>query len=261
MSADSHTLQALKHRIARIGEGFDSGEARNFATGHPDLDAALDGGLAEGRIHELFASSVDDAPGAIGFAAMLALKVRPGPLLWLRSEKAERSMGQLYVPGFVELGGEPDRMILALLPDDKALLQAAADAAACSGLGTLVVEFWGKAPLLTLTASRRLALAAEKSGVTLLLLRIDATPVPSAATTRWSIASIPSIPLEANAPGPPLIEIELLRRRTGPSGLRWQMEWNRDERGFRKPALPGAMVPLSGDRSADPITHGARRSA
>lgn len=259
--ADSHILQALKRQIARIDTGFDSPVSRHIATGHADLDAALHGGLAEGRLHELFAFSVDDAPSAAGFAAMLALRAETRPLLWLRSETAEQAMGQFYIPGLSELGGEPDRMILALLPDDAILLRTAADAAACPGLGALVVECWGKAPLLTLTASRRLALAAEKSGVTLFLLRIDAAPVPSAATTRWSITSAPSIPLAAKAPGHPMIEVELLRRRAGPSGLRWQMEWNRDARAFRKPAVSGDMAALSGDRSTDPFRKITRRSA
>ena len=73
-------------------------------------------------------------------------------------------------------------------------------------------------PLLDLTASRRLALAAEQSGVTLLMLRLEAEPVPSAADTRWAVSAAPSQALEANAPGPPQLEIELLRRRVGPFG-------------------------------------------
>jgi len=258
--ADSHILEALKRQIARIDAGFDGSPSQNFTTGHADLDDALHGGLAEGRLHELFASSVDDASSAAGFAAMLALRLKLRPLLWLRSEAAERAMGQFYMPGLAELGGDPASVTMALLPDDKALLRTAADAAACSGLGALVVECWGKAPLLTLTASRMLALAAEKSGVTLFLLRIDAAPAPSAATTRWSIASVPSASLAANAPGHPMIEVELLRRRAGPSGLRWQMEWNRDARGFRKPALPGAVDALSGDRPPDTLRQSAGRA-
>lgn len=258
---DSHVLEALKRHIARIDSSFDGSVPRNFATGHIDLDAALRGGLAEGRLHEVFASSVDDAPSATGFAAMLALRVKAGPLFWLRTEAAERAMGQLYMPGLAELGGDPDGMILALLPDDKMLLQTAADAAACSGLGALVVECWGKAPLLTLTASRRLALATERSGVTLFLLRVDADPVPSAAATRWGITTTPSIAMAPDAPGHTMIEVELLRRRAGPAEMRWQMEWNRDERAFRKPALPGVVAALSGDRSSDPFRESTRQSA
>ena len=71
-------------------------------------------------------------------------------------------------------------LVLGLAPDAKALLRGAADAARCAGLGALVVECWGKCPELDLTASRRLALAAEQSGVTLLMLRLEAEPSPSA---------------------------------------------------------------------------------
>src|SRR3546814_11674827 len=83
---------------------------------------------------------------------------------------------------------------------------------------------------LDLTASRRLALAAEKSGTTLLLLRTGADPVPSAAQTRWSVASAPSRAFAANAPGTPTFDITLLRQRSGPSGTSWRLEWNRYQR-------------------------------
>jgi protein ImuA len=150
----------------------------------------------------------------------------------------------IHAPGLIELGGDPNSLILGQAPDTKTLLRVAADAARCPGLGTLVVECWGKCAGLDLTASRRLALAAEQSGVTLFLLRLEAEPVPSAADTRWAISATPSQALEANAPGLPTFEIELLRRRSGPSGMRWRLEWNRDRLEFSEPALPGAMVPL-----------------
>lgn len=256
-------LDALRRRIAQVDSSSYAPVSADLATGHADLDAALHGGLGQGKLHEFYASSIDDAPCTAGFAAMLALRIDPGPkaLLWLRTEAAERAMGKLYMPGLTELGGDPDRFILAVLPDDKLLLRTAADAGACSGLGALVVECWGKMPLLTLTASRRLALVAEKSGVTLFLLRIDADPVPSAASTRWSISAAPSIAMARNAPGHTMIQVELLRRRKGPAGMSWQMEWNRDERAFRKPALPGAVAAISRHRPADPHGKDVRRSA
>jgi protein ImuA len=104
--------------------------------------------------------------------------------------------------------------------------------------------------VLDLTASRRLALAAEQSGATLFLLRLGAEPAPSAADTRWAVSAAPSEALEANAPGAPTFDIELLRRRSGPSGMRWRLEWNRDRLAFIDPALPGAVVSLSTGRPA-----------
>jgi protein ImuA len=86
------------------------------------------------------------------------------------------------------------------------------------------------------------------------LLRLEAEPLPSAADTRWAVSAAPSRPLEADAPGPPMFEIELLRRRSGPSGMRWRLEWDRDQIIFREPANSGAVVSLPADRpvAADP---------
>jgi len=238
-------LAMLRRELASIAGG-ERPSADRFATGHAALDASLGGGLARARVHELFAGEGDDAASAAGFAAMLALRAggAGAPILWLRTDEAERRGGRLYAPGLAELGGDPDELIIGFAPDAKALLRGAADAARCGGLGALIVECWGRCPALDLTASRRLALAAEQSGVTLLLLRQEAEPVPSAADTRWAVRAAESSALDANAPGPPRFEIELLRRRAGPSGMRWRLEWDRDQSIFREPALPGAMVPL-----------------
>src|SRR3546814_7578464 len=111
--------------------------------------------------------------------------------------------GMVFGSGLVELGLEPDRFIFIIVGDITALLRAADDILRCGGAGALIVEVWGSAPALNLTASRRLALAAEKSGVTALLVRADATPCPSAAQSRWEVQSLASAPIEANAPGGP----------------------------------------------------------
>jgi protein ImuA len=245
-------LAMLRRNLASIAGGGRLFRHRRITTGVEALDAALDGGLAAGRVHELFVAEGDDAASAAGFAAMLALRTvgREAPIFWLRTDEAERRGGSFHAPGLAELGGNPDVLVLGLAPDAKALLRGAADAARCSGLGALIVECWGKCPALDLTASRRLALAAEQSGVTLLMLRLEAKPVPSAADTRWAVSAAPSQALEANAPGPPQLEIELLRRRAGPSGMRWCLEWDRDQLAFREPALPGAVVPLPSRRPA-----------
>lgn len=258
---DSLALHLLKLRLAQSNAGFTPCVQHGLPTGSADLDILLQNGLAQGRLHELYAPDVDDAPSLAGFAAMLSLRMRIGPLVWLRTEAAERAMGRLYMPGLIELGGDPGSVILALLPDDRTLLKTAGDAVACSGLATLVVECWGKAPLLTLTVSRRLALAAEKSGVTLFLLRIGAQPMPSAATTRWSISAAPSAAMTPDVPGHGTIEVELLRQRSGPAGMRCKMEWDRDEHAFRKPALSGAVATLAEYRTADTRRGNALRSA
>jgi protein ImuA len=245
-------LAMLRQNLASIAGGRLLSGDKRIATGHAALDAALGGGLARGRVHELFAAEAGDGPSSAGFAVMIALRTvgRRAPIFWLRTDQAGRHGGAVHAPGLIELGGDPDSLVLGQAPDAKALLRGSADAARCPGLGALIVETHGKCPAFDLTASRRLALAVEQSGVTLIMLRLEAEPMPSAADTRWAVSAAPSQALEANAPGAPTFEIELLRRRSGPAGMRWRLEWNRDRLQFTDPALPGAVVPLPSRRPA-----------
>lgn len=249
MPESSASLARLRRRVARIEGARAVGDARRFATGHVAIDAWLGGGLARGRLHEMLANDGEDAGTLSGFAAMLALRVAAGkPLLWLRSEAAERQAGKLYATGLCEIGLSGDGLILGLLADDAALLKAANDAARCTGLGTLIVETWGEPKSLDLTATRRLMLAAEASGVTVLLLRAAARESPSVADTRWRVAPAPSTALAADAPGSPAFDLELLRRRAGPAGHRWRVEWNRERRTFQPPAsqaISGVVLPMA----------------
>src|SRR3546814_19310679 len=105
------------------------------------------------------------------------------------------------------------------------LLRAAAEIVRCDEVGVAVIELWRQPRPLDLTASRRLAVAAEASGVTALMLRIDAAPTPSAAHTRWQVAAAPSQPLEANAPGIPALALTLLLHSSGAGGPHWVVEW------------------------------------
>ena len=67
---------------------------------------------------------------------------------------------------------------------------------------------------------------------------------PSVADTRWRVAAAPSVPLADGtpdgAPGHPVFDIELLRRRAGPAGVTWRVEWNRERRAFQDPDERGA---------------------
>ena len=173
-----------------------------------------------------------------------------GPLLWLRQDGGVRAGGGLYGPGLADLGLDPARLIEIVAPDEAGLLRAAGDAVRCPPVAALLIEPWKAARGFDLTASRRLAVAAERSGVTVLLLRAEAEPVPSAAYSRWRVRSLASAALEAGAPGHPVIEIELLRHRGGLAALRACLEWNRDEHVFREAALSGAVLPLPAGRPA-----------
>lgn len=257
----SSTLAALRRRITMLDQARPMEAANMLVTGHAGLDDALGGGLGKGRLHELFGADVEDAGSAAGFALLLGLLAGASdarPLLWLRMEGAERVGGQLYGPGLAEVGFDPARLLLGVMRDEAMLLRAAADALRCPGLAAVVIECWRNPRILDLTASRRLALAAKASGVTALMLRLDAQPAPSAADTRWRVIAAPSGRAKEvwghNLLGRSIFDIELLRRRSGPDGLRWRLEWNRDRRFFEDPEqqapLSGALVSLSAAGSA-----------
>ena len=253
MSKTSRLHPALKRALTSATPPAHAA-ARLHPLGVPAIDRTLGGGLAAGHLHELFAGDGADEANTLAAAVMLALCLTrvatPAPaILWLRETAAQRKAG-LHGPGLADLGLNPARLILCLLPDTAALLRAGVDALRCAGLGAVVLELGGNPALLDLTASRRLALAAEASGVTPLLVRTrGARPTPSAARTRWQVTAAPSVALAADAPGHPALTLALLRQRGGGAGLDWTVEWNRDAGCFRPAALPGARLPLSGGGS------------
>jgi protein ImuA len=253
----------MLHPIRSFTVAYDAGNASKaiaVSAGMPvsfgieALDSKLGGGLVRGGLHELFAASVADGCAALALAAMLMVRAAAaeGAILWVREDRAVRNMGSLHAPGLAALGGDPARMILVVAPDILGLLRAAADSIRSGEVAMVVIEPAGKAPLLDLTASRRLAQAAVASGVFVLAVRVDAAPMPSAAHTRWQVAAAPSSPLLAGAPGAPAFDIALLRQRGGNANLETRLEWNSDTRSF---------APLSGGISAAPAFGTAQKRA
>lgn len=233
---ESASLSRLRRQLAAIERQHQAvtADPERVPTGHAAMDAALDGGMMRARLHELFATQAEDAAAVAGFAAMLARQAG-GPVIWLRQDVAQQRGGGLYGPGLADIGCDPGRLTIAVLPDALAILQAAAEVVRCPAVGVAVIELWQAAPALDLTASRRLAMAAEQSGVTALILRVAAEPAPSAAWTRWQVAPAPSAPLEANAPGHPALDLTIMRQRHRPAGGRWLVEWNREQGCFIEP--------------------------
>lgn len=255
------SLLLARRRVARIERrALTTGAEMSLVrTGHQVIDQALGGGWMRGRLHELIVDGQDAGSGS-GFAAVIG-RLIGGEVLWLSEETVWRRAGALDGAGLAAIGLDPARLILALLPDAAAVLRAATDALRCTALGGVVIALWGNPPVLNLTASRRLLLAAEESGVTPLLLRLGGTSMPSAAQTRWRIAAAPSRPLAANAPGHPAWDVELLRQRGRPDGGLWRVEWDREQGRLRDwhdrtraerdgATLPGAMAAFPADRSA-----------
>ena len=213
--------------------------------GCAEVDARLDGGLPQAMLHEVMAASAADWPAAAACALLLAARCGDGraPILWLHDGRRRgEQVGALYPPGLTELGVDPARLLIIAAPDSAAQLRAAADIARCRAAPALVIEIAAPLGQLDLTASRRLLLAAEESGATLWLLQRDPRPRPSAAYSRWAVASAPSTPLAANAPGPPTFALHLTRHRGGIAPFALTLEWNRDAFAFALPAPAATFV-------------------
>lgn len=244
------TLARLRSRIAGLEAGDSGDGVRRAALGHDEADALLQGGLALGALHEVFAPNGRQAVAATGFVCALAACVSARrPLVIIRQDFAARETGALSACGLAELGLNPRRVVTVRAPDLDTALRTTTDALACDALGAVVLEVWGETGKLDLVGSRKLTLAAQASGVTALLLRMAGTPLPSTAETRWMVRTAPS---PAVAPwmawGAPRFDAELIRNRHGQTG-RWIMEWSSDERTFSRAADSQPVAAAPADRS------------
>lgn len=238
------TLARLKRRLERL-ERPRALSAGLFALGAADADMRLGGGLARGALHEICPPHRLDHAAASAFALLLAARASEGPILWVREERGQYAHGRFYGQGVRELGLDPDMLLVVTARDTLSALRAAGDMVACAGAGAVVIEPSGAARPLDLTASRKLVLACEKSGVTGFVLREVLAGFASAAATRWTAGAAPSTPLAGEAPGRAAFALELVRHRGGIPPFALELEWDRDERIFRKPALSGRLPALA----------------
>jgi len=242
-AARTSTLATLRGSIEHIEAHGDAYLPDRVALGHADADATLQGGLALGAMHEVFAEAGRQSAAATGFVAGLAGRAAARrPMVWVRQDFAEIESGALSMSGLAEFGLDPRVLVTVRAADVDTALKTAADALACDALGVVVLEVWGEARQLDLVTSRKLTLAAQASGVTGLLLRVAAEPSPSTAETRWIVRAAHSPPAAPSLPaapwsawGAPVFDAQLVRNRHGPVG-RWIMEWKCDECLFSKPA-------------------------
>jgi protein ImuA len=134
----------------------------------------------------------------------------------------------LHGPGLAAHGLDPARVILVRAPRDAEILWAMEEGLRDRGIFAVV----GEVGALPAIASRRLQLAAERSGITAFLLRrwrdggqaARERALPNAAVTRWRIATLPSRALR-NEPGVGCARwrVELLRCRGGEPAC-WEVE-------------------------------------
>jgi protein ImuA len=208
-------LDALRRKVRAL-EAQERSTRAVLPFGVPPLDARLPGGgLALGALHEVAGGAEEALYGAAAarFAAGILARAK-GEVLWCRRQ------ADLFAPALAQTGLPPQRVIFADAGDEAGVLAAMEEGLRWPGLAGVVGEV-GK---LSMTASRRLQLAAERSGQIAIAVRrwrriADAADLgqPTAAQTRWRISPLPSTPLPPSVPGVgrPRWFLELLRCRAG----------------------------------------------
>lgn len=209
-------LAELRARIADIEGDGRTHEVLPFGLAAID-DHLPSGGIQGGCLHEIAGSPAlaDDAAATIFLAGMLARL--DGPVLWCLRHR------DLFAPALHLAGLHPDRTIYVEAGSDANVLLAMEECLRHAGIAAVVGEI-GKC---STTATKRLQLAAEGSGVAAFLFRraakTDAQGDGSAAVTRWRILSAPSERLDIPSLGSPRWTVHLDRVRGGRPG-RWLVE-------------------------------------
>jgi protein ImuA len=222
-AAHTETIDRLRAQIARIERGDAPRASRAIPFGIEALDLPS-GGLLLGSLHEVAGAGPDTEHGAAAALFLAGVLARmEGPVLWVQQRP------DLFAPGLACAGLHPTRLIFA--EAGKEVLAAMEEGLSHPGLAAVVGEFSGR---LSLVASRRLQLGAEKSGVMAALLRRSRMfndpelTAPNAAVTRWRITARISGPPLPHAPTVPglgraLWRLELTHNRGGEPGS-WMVE-------------------------------------
>ena len=183
--------------------------------------------VAAPRHSEIFAASSEGTGAALALAfAQDQLATDRRPWLWVQDKSALRLTGRPYRPGLPRELRHGLIHVAAKSPEDA--LFALEEGLRCRDFAFVIGELTGNPKALSFTASRRLSLAAEKHGVPLWLVRLDAARDLGSARMRWEASAAPSLPPRWNeqAPGASAWRAELFRARSHPPG-----EWILREEG------------------------------
>jgi protein ImuA len=216
-SRKAKEIDALRLRIARLQKA-DAANRRltMLSFGLPAIDDLLPGQGLQNALHEAAGAGPETEHGAAAALFLAGILARQkGPILWVQERP------DLFAPALAGVGLPPERVIY--LQAGRHVLAAIEEGLRSQGLAGVVAETTAR---VTLTASRRLHLAAEASGVPGFLLRrsrsVDDPRLsePNAAVTRWRITSLPSRPPVLRAPDVPGLaravwRLDLIRCRGG----------------------------------------------
>lgn len=219
----------------------------------PLADARWRPGLAAQPFHsEIFAPATQASGAGLALALAHDALAAAGEgedtrqVLWVQDRAAIRLGGRPCLAGL-----PPDlrhRLIHVAAATAEDALFALEEGLKCRDLACVIGEIAGNPKALSFTASRRLSLTAERHGVRLWLVRLDAEPDLSSARMRWQARAAPSLAPRWNAaaPGTATWHAELFRARAHAPGA-WILS---DENGTLRPITAttnGAAAPDHGD--------------
>ena len=240
--ARSATIDKLRERLACLEP------RRTLASGgQRSIQPWRD--LVQGALHEITSNDWRDATAASFYALTLAghlAQARLGSVIVLGLKYDAGEGGLYYAADRNFCGIDTSRLVLCYAENIKALLWAAEEAAHSSSVAALVIETRKPHRLLSLAATRRLQLAAEKSGSTPILLRSSKGCEPSAAMRRFHVSSRPSAPASynASAPGRFCWRVEIERCRLGNNGG-WLVEWDDEKKELKEAPALSVSVPAA----------------
>ena len=173
-----------------------------------------------------------------------------------------------YGPGLLDLGLQPEQLIMVTGRRDTDCLWTMEQGLRSRSLAVVI----GMVEQANLIASRRLSLAASAHRTWCLLLPTLHGREPSAATARWRIKAVSSVPsrLDDKLLGQPRWQLTLERSRNGQSG-RWIVEWDHAAYRFHLAAPmadrlaarrsnPNEMARRQGQGKRSPDTHNLHRA-
>ncbi|CAN7294482.1 ImuA family protein [Pararhizobium sp. LjRoot235] len=212
-TAKNALVSELRERIQHL-EGGAVRSRTVLPFGVPAIDSVLpSGGLAYGALHEVAgggSGTVDGAAAAL-FVAGIAARTK-GKIVWCLTRP------DLFFPALAQVGLRADRVVFVESDREEDVLANMLEALSYGGLGAVV----GELVRLPMTASRRLQLAAEKTGTIGLAVRrwrrqTEAHDFgqPTASTTRWRVSVMPSEELPVPGVGRGRWLLELMRSRAG----------------------------------------------
>lgn len=286
-SGKDRVLAGLRDVVRRVERGSLAETASSAAATFSLLEDPDFPALPKGALHEVRGRAHPDRPAALGFLMALIARLQlvetttspldTRPILWCEQVSGTLDFGTLYGPGLASFGLDPARFIVVRAKTTSELLWAMEEGVRCDALSS-VIGLFGPRSALDLTASRRLQLAAERTGTTVFLLRQSSDSMVTVARTRWLIATrasgschnrgLPDVLRDtesnhlsqerfSNVIGLPRWQVTMEKCQSVPGGVSstrpgtWEMEWDYAAYRFR-------LVPPLVDRSVLP-QHGMDR--